>query len=97
MKFKTSMLRSYSCNCSDAYIVETGNITAVNENDNDNYNTNLAFKKSPFTACISKIYGILIDNAEDLDVVMPMYNLLEYSKNYEKATGSLWNYYREEP
>ena len=37
------------------------------------------------------------DNAEDLDVVMPMYNLLEYSKNYKKTTGSLWNYYRDEP
>ena len=38
-----------------------------------------------------------IDNAKDLDVVMPMYNLLEYSKNYRKTTGSLWNYYRDEP
>ena len=38
-----------------------------------------------------------IDNAEDLDVVMPMYNLLEYSKNYSKTTGSFWNYYRDEP
>ena len=37
------------------------------------------------------------DNAEDLDVVMPMYSLLEYSKNYRKTTGSLWNYYRDEP
>ena len=36
-------------------------------------------------------------NAEDLDVVIPMYNLLEYSKNYKKTTGSLWNYYRDEP
>ena len=41
--------------------------------------------------------GVQIDNAEDLDVVMPMYNLLEYSKNYRKTTGSLWNYYRDEP
>ena len=41
--------------------------------------------------------GVKIDNAEDLDVVMPMYNLLEYSKNYRKTTGSLWNYYRDEP
>ena len=41
--------------------------------------------------------GIKIDNAEDLDVVMLMYNLLEYSKNYRKTTGSLWNYYRDEP
>ena len=47
--------------------------------------------------CVSKINGIKIDNAEDLDVVMPMYNLLEYSKKYRKTTGSLWNYYRDEP
>ena len=44
-----------------------------------------------------KINGLKIDNPEDLDVVMPMYNLLEYSKNYRKTTGSLWNYYRDEP
>ena len=47
--------------------------------------------------CISKINGVKIDNAEDLDVVMPTYNLLEYSKNYRKTTGSLWNYYRHQP
>ena len=46
---------------------------------------------------ISKINGVKIDNVEDLDVVMPMYNLLEYSKNYRKTTVSLWNYYRDEP
>ena len=55
------------------------------------------FKNAPFINCISKINSIKIDNAEDLDVVMRMYNLLEYSKNYKKATGSLWNYYRDEP
>ena len=52
---------------------------------------------APFISCISKINGVKIDNAEDLDVVMPMYNLLKYSKNYKKTTGSLWNYYRDEP
>ena len=58
----------------------------------------MAFKNNaPFINCISKINGVKIDNAEDLDVVMPMYNLLEYSKNYRKTTGSLWNYYRDEP
>ena len=58
----------------------------------------LAFKNnSPFANCISKINGVLIDITEDLDVLMPMYNLLEYSKNYRKTTGSLWNYYRNEP
>ena len=46
---------------------------------------------------MSKINNILIGNAEDLDIVMPMYNLLEYSKNYRKITGSLWNYYRDKP
>ena len=48
-----------------------------------------------FISCISKINGIKIDNAEDLHVVMQMYNLLGYSKNYKKTTGSLWNYYRD--
>ena len=57
----------------------------------------MVFKNNaPFINCISKINGTKIDNAEDLDV-MPMYNLLEYSKNYKKTTGSLWNYYRDEP
>ena len=58
----------------------------------------LVFKNNaPFINCTLKINGIKIDNAEDLDVAMPMYNLLEYSKNYRKTTGSLWNYYRDEP
>ena len=51
---------------------------------------------APFISCISKINNTLIDNTEDLDVVMPMYNLIEYSKNYRKTTGRLWNYYRDE-
>ena len=58
----------------------------------------MVFKNNaPFINCISKINGVRTDNAEDLDVVMSMYNLLEYSKNYKKTTGSLWNYYRDEP
>ena len=58
----------------------------------------LAFRNNtPFINCISKINNVLIQNAENLHVVMPMCNLLEYSKNYKKATGSLWNYYRDEP
>ena len=60
-------------------------------------NRPLAFKNNaPFVGCISKINNTLIDNVEDLDVAMPMYNLIEYSKNYRKTTGSLWNYYRDE-
>ena len=52
---------------------------------------------APFISCISKINGELGENAEDLDIVMPMYNLLKYSKNYEKTSGSLFNYHRDEP
>ena len=60
-------------------------------------NRPVAFKNNvPFTNCISKINNLLIDNAGDLDFVMPMYNLIEYSKNYRKTTESLWNYCRDE-
>ena len=51
---------------------------------------------APFISCISKINGVLVENAEDLDIVIPMYNLLKYSKNYTKTSASLWNYYRDE-
>ena len=73
--------------------------TATNTaNDNAFSDEKLVFKNNvPFINCISKINGVKIDNAEDLDVIMPMYNLLEYSKSYRKTTGSLWNYYRDEP
>ena len=97
IRIKTSMLRSDLCNFSDAYIVVEGDITLEGDNDANKRNINLIFKNNaPFINCISKIDGVKIDNAEDLDVVMPMYNLLKYSKNYRKATGSLWNYYRDE-
>ena len=95
IRIKTSMLRSDLCNYSDAYVVVKGEITLEGDNDGNKQNKNLTFKNnSPFINCISKINGIKIDNAEDLDVVMSMYNLLEYSKNYKKTTGSLWSYYR---
>ena len=86
------MLRSHFCDFNDAYIVVKGTITVTNP-DNAKRNKAVMFKSNaPFMNCISKI-----DNAEDLDVVMPMYNLLEHSKNYRKTTCSLWNYYRDEP
>ena len=98
IRIKTPMLRSDLCDFSDAYIVVKGDITLEGDNDANKQNKNLAFKNNaPFINCISKINGVQIDNAEDLDVVMLMYNLLEYSKNYRKTTGSLWNYYRDEP
>ena len=65
--------------------------------DRRNLMKGISFRSNaPFINCISKINRTLIDNAEDLDVAMPMYKLLEYSKNYSKTTGSLWNYYRDE-
>ena len=89
------MSQSDSCDYSDGYIVVKG--TIKRPNNTDAYNKKLAFKNSaPFISYISKINSALIDNAEDLDVVMPMYNLIEYSKNYAKASGILWNYYRDE-
>ena len=60
-------------------------------------NTEFVLKNNaPFISCMSKINGVLIENAEDLDAVIPIYNFLEYSKNYLKTSGSLWNYYRYE-
>ena len=85
------------CDYSDAYIVANGDITVLRRNS-DAYDKKLTFKNNaPCISCISKINNILIDNAEDLGIVMPRYNLIEYSKNYRKTTGSLWNYYRDEP
>ena len=98
IRFKTSMLRSDLCDYSDAYVWVKGKITITNENDNANFNKELTLKNNaPFISCILKINDELVENAEDLDIVMPMYNLLEYSKNYEKTSGSLFNYYRDEP
>ena len=94
------MLRSDLCDVSDAYIAVKETFTLPKTDGRgfiDIRNRFLAFKNNaPFINCILKMNNVLIDNAEDLDVVMPMYNLLEYSKNYKKTTGSLWNY-RDEP
>ena len=83
------MLRSDLCNYSDAYIVVKGDLIVTN------FGSIMYDKK--FISCILKLNNTLIDNAEDLDIVIPMYNLLEYSKNYRKTTGSFWNYYRDKP
>ena len=96
-EIKTPMLRSDLCDFSDAYIVLKGDIALEGDNDANKRNKNLTFKNNAsFISCIIKINGIKIDNAVDLDVVMPMYNLLECIKNYRKTTGSLWNYYRDQ-
>ena len=81
IRLKTSMLRSDLCNFSDVYIVVKGTITVTGESNNSRKNRPLAFKnKAPFISYISKINNTLTDNAEDLDIAMPMYNLIEYSK-----------------
>ena len=80
----------------DAYIFVKGNITDANTADGNNANnTNkkVMFKNcAPFTNCISKISNTQIDNAEYIDIVIPMYNVIEYSDNYLKTSGSLWQY-----
>ena len=101
IRFKTPMLRSDLCDYSDVYILVKGTITVtVHEGVNnirDKKNRPLVLKNNaPFILCISEINGELVENAEDLDIVMPMYNLLEYSKNYRKTTGSIFNYYWDE-
>ena len=91
------MLQSDLCDYIDAYIVFKGTIRITRLN-NDAYNKKLAFKhNAPFINCMSKINNTLIDNVEDLYIVIPMYNLNEYSKNYSKTSGSLWSFYRDEP
>ena len=70
---------------------------AAAANENDKAQKNVGFKNNaPFRPRISQIDSVLIDNAEDLGIVMPMYNLLEYSQKCSMTSGSLWNYYRDE-
>ena len=91
------MLRSDLCDYSDSYILFIGAVTVQTENNRaiDGYNRNLILKNNaPFSKCISKINNVLIDNAEDLGIVIPMYRLIEYSKNYSKASSTSWNYKR---
>ena len=104
IKFKTTMLKSSLCDYSDAYILVKGTITingagadaaARQANEREK---GVAFKNcAPFTNCISEINNTHVDNAKDIDIVMPMYNLIEYSDNYAKTTGRLWQYFRDEP
>ena len=96
------MLKSSLRDYSDAYILVKGNV-AVNNNAGagaaaKNIGKKVVFKScTPFTDCISKINNTQIDNAEYIDIVMPMYNLIEYSDNYSKTSGSLWQYCKDIP
>ena len=104
IRFKTTMLRSNLCDYADSYILVKGTITITGAGDDaaarqaDEINKGITFKNcAPFTKCISRINNTDIDNANDIDIVMPMYNLLEYSDNYSKTSGSLWQYYKDDP
>ena len=104
IKFKTTMLKSSLCDYSDAYILVKGTITIARAGvdaaarQTDERDKGVAFENcAPFTNCISEINNTQIDNAKNIDIVMPMYNLIEYSDNYAKTSGSLWQYFRDEP
>ena len=104
IKFKTAMLRSNLCDYADAYILVNGTITITGARDDtaarqaDERDKGVTFKNcAPFTKCINRINNTEIDNAKDIDIVMPMYNLIEYSDNYSKTFGSLWKYYKDDP
>ena len=98
------MLRSNLCDYPDAYILVKGTTTVTVPGANngvnnirDKRNRPLILKNNaPFVSCITRINGELIEDANDLDIVIPMYNLFEYSKNYRETIGSLYNCYRDE-
>ena len=100
--FKTSMIMSNLCNYSDAYILVKGTITVPNTEVAgaaiNNTNEKVIFKNwAPFTDCITKINNTQVDDAQKIDIVMPMYNLIEHSDAYSKASVILWQYYCNEP
>ena len=90
--YSTKAFKSNLCDYSDAYILVNDDITVTNVPT-----TQVAFKNcAPYTKCITKIDGAIIDVIEELDLVVPMYNLVEYSPNYTDTTGSLWFYSEDE-
>ena len=96
------MLRSSLCDYSDAYILFKGTVTVANsaaaEAAVNNANRNVIFKNcAPFTSCINRINNTEIYDAKYLDLVMPMYNLIEYNDKYSKTSGILWQYCRDVP
>ena len=102
IRFKAAMQRSGLCDYSEAYILIKRNITvnktAVESAAVTNTNKKAIFKNcAPFTNCTSKINNTQIVDDEHVDIVMPMYNLIEYSDNYSKTSGSLWQYCKEIP
>ena len=103
IRSKTTILKSSLCDYNDAYMLFKGAITTTSAVDNDGTkqaderNKVAIFKNCvPFINCKSEINNTEIDNAQDIDIVISMYNLIEYSDNYLKTSGSLCQYYRDE-
>ena len=104
IRFKTTMLRSNLSDYADSYILVKGIITITGAGADagarhgDERNKGVTIKNcAPFTKCINRINNADIDNAQHTDIVMPMYNLIEYSDNYSKTSGRLWQYYKDVP
>ena len=90
--YNTEASKSSFCDYSDAYILVRGDITVTASSE-----TQILFKYyAPFTECITKTNGTTTDHAGDLDLIMPMHNLIEYSSNYSETTGILWFYSNDE-
>ena len=93
IKFLTNSLESSLCDYSDAYILVTGNITATP----NNAAMQVVFKNcAPFEKCRTEINETFIDEADLINITMPMYYLIEYSVNYSSTSGSLWHFGRDE-
>ena len=93
IKFETKVIKPNLCDYSDAYILVTGDIKIADIAAD----TNVAFKNcAPFTRCATHINDEHVETAENLDIIMPMYNLIEYSDNYSDSSGSLWQFKRDE-
>ena len=102
IKFKTAILKSSLCDYGDVYIHVMGTITVNNtaaaDADANNTNKKVIFKNcASFIKCVSEINNTNVDDAKDVDVIMPMYNLIEYSDNYSKTSGSLWQFTKNMP
>ena len=104
IRFKTIMLISNLCDYADSYILVKGIITITGAEDDaaarpaDERNKGVTFKNcGPFSKFISRINNTDTDNADDIDIVMPMHNLVKHSDNYSKTSGCLWQYYKDDP
>ena len=94
IKYDTRVLKTNLCDYAEAYILVDGTIRAAAANAN----TRLALKNcAPFTKCNLEINDEHVDTAENLDISMPIYNLIEYSDNYQDSSATLYQYKRDEP